>query len=118
MGAMPVASGAWVEENVNGLNQITIKANKAPKRSKAELITSIKYENGAGKQQAVYPFKAMDDPSRGRNNVNRSLCYDSNQSSMHNNVTAPWLNQSFDYTSGGAINTNQKFVYMTQASKS
>lgn len=56
------------------------------------------------------PFKLIEEP-RGRNiGVNRSLCYESHNSSMHNNgsniALSNFINQSFEYPNGSTINQN------------
>lgn len=45
--------------------------------------------------------------------INRSLCYDSHNSSInHNGGTTNILNQSFEYPSNIAINANNSYIYV------
>jgi hypothetical protein len=61
------------------------------------------------------PFRMIED-QRGRNLVNKSLCYESHNNSIHHNGAnqGPWLNQSLDYASNITLNPNTtSFIYMT-----
>lgn len=44
--------------------------------------------------------------------INRSLCYDSHNSSINHHPTNNVLNQSFEYPSQIAINANNSYIYV------
>ena len=63
--------------------------------------SSLKQENDVSKSTNINPMKIMagDVDQRGRNMVNRSLCYESHNSSILANKNPPLINQSFEYPS-------------------
>lgn len=82
-------------------------------------MNSIKYTNNGNelsKSNQLNPFKGMVDESKGRNLVNRSLCYESHNSSIQNNLNnstlvpgtvsngGAFMNQSFEYPSSITLN--------------
>jgi len=77
----------------------------------------MKYETEMTKSSQMNPFKLIEEP-KGRNLVNRSLCYDSHNSSIQNNlgvgttVAAPFMNQSFEYPSSITLNANATLGYV------
>ena len=57
------------------------------------MLNSLKFDNDVSKSQNYNPFRQMEnEPQRGRNLVNRSLCYDSHNSSIANNPQNNVLN--------------------------
>lgn len=90
-----------------------LRNSRGQKRNKS-LLKSLKFENNeVSKSNQYNPFKPSDEP-RGRNLINRSLCYDSHNSSIQCNP-ASMLNQSFEYPSAITINANSSYIYAPQS---
>ena len=99
----------------NNINQVNLRGGRGQKRNQ-QLLGSLKYETEMTKSSQVNPFKLIEEP-KGRNLVNRSLCYDSHNSSIQNNLGVPvqangaFMNQSFEYPSSITLNANNNLAY-------
>lgn len=58
------------------------KYGRGQKRNKS-LLKSLKFDNEVSKSNQYNPFKNSTDEPRGRNLINKSICYDSHNSSIN-----------------------------------
>jgi len=95
-----------------GFHQGTLKMGRSQKR-KAGGVNLSKQEGELCKSSALNPFRMPDEQPRGRNLVNKSLCYDPHNNSLQTNNQGPWVNQSLDYASNISLNGNSSCIYMS-----